>query len=119
MNINFKAKNLDIPESITDYAEKKLQTLNKFLRQVPTEARVDIELSKDQKHNKGDVYRTDITLVAGEIDLHAVGHGETLQASLDVAKDELINRLTKDKKKKLHLIRKGGRMIKKMLRMGR
>ncbi len=119
MNINFKTKGADITNDIKAYANEKVSTLVKFLgssvdNDVP---RFDIEFSEDPKHISGEVYRVDLVVVVGKIDMHTVGHGESMNAAIDMARDDMARRLSRNKAKERNLLRKGSRMIKKMLRM--
>jgi len=119
MNINFKTKGTEINNDVKVYAEEKVQSLVKFLGKDADNARFDIEFSDDPKHVSGNVFRVDIVAIAGKIDMHAVGHGESFQAAIDLAKDELARRLTRNKTKERNILRKGSRMIKDMLRFGK
>ncbi len=121
MNIQttFKNKGANINDNIKEYAEEKMHGLIKFLgKHAHEDVRFDIEFSDDPKNINGEVCRVDIVVIAGGLDKHAVGHGESMQAAIDMARDDLARRLRRAKTKDLNLFRKGKRMIKKMLRMG-
>ncbi len=118
MSINFKTKGADISNDVREYAETKANSLIKFLGNDPSNVRFDVEFSEDAKHVSGDVYRVDMVAIAGKIDMHAVGHGSTMMAAIDGARDDLARRLSRSKAKDRNLLRKGSRMIKRMLRMG-
>jgi ribosomal subunit interface protein len=118
MNINFKTKGVDINSDVREDAERKASSLVKFLGNDPENVRFDIEFTEDTKRGSGDVYRVDIVAIAGKVDMHAVGHGESYMAAIDVAKDDLARRLSRSKDKDRNMLRKGSRMIKRMLRMG-
>ncbi len=117
MSINFKTKGTDITSDVKAYAEEKVQSLIKFLGDDGENARFDVEFSDDPKHVSGDVYRVDMVAIAGKVDKHAVGHGSTMTAAIDDARDDLARRLSRSKAKERNLLRKGSRMIKRMLRM--
>jgi ribosomal subunit interface protein len=119
MNINFKTRGADITNDIKQYAQEKAQMLIKLLGNEADapEARFDIEFSEDPKHISGDVFRVDMVAITSTIDMHAVGHGASMNAAIDQAKDDLARRLRRAKGKERNLLRKGSRMIKKMLRM--
>ncbi len=116
MIINFKTKNIRVNNEIKEYAEQKAATLLKFINTDKDIPRFDIELSKDARRLGGEIYRADMIVVSGGLDMHAVGHGESLEAAIDIAKDELARRLRRNKTKKRDLFLKGKRMLKKIAR---
>ncbi len=118
MSINFKIKGADINNDVKAYAEMKVQMLLKYFKGEESNTRFDIEFSESNKQISGIVYRVDIVVVSGALDMHAVGHGESYNAAIDMAKDDLARRLTRKKVKDRNMLRKGSRMIKRMLRMG-
>lgn len=119
MLINFKVDNIELTDEVRAYAQEKVKMLSKLLAEVADEdISYDIKLGKG-KQQSGAVYRADITLHAGATRLHAVGHGESSNAAVDEAKDDLERRMRREKTKDLTLLRKGSKIIKKMLRLGR
>ena len=117
MHIDFKAPTLELTDDVRTYAEEKVAALEKLLQHVDEESkRVEIELAKTVQQQSGDIFRADFTIHAGGERTHAVGHGETILAAIDEAKDELARRLRRSQTKRLDLVRRGGAKIKKMLR---
>lgn len=119
MNTQFKTKDYELEADVRVYAEEKLQTLVKYINGAEeVDARFDVELSKDHKHHTGEVCRADIVAIAPGTDMHAVGHGETMQAAIDVARDDLARRLSRDAGRERTMLRRGSQAIKRMLRLG-
>lgn len=119
MNIIFKVNGMDIDDAVKTYTTEKVESLKKFVHgALEPDARVEVEYTKDEKHHAGELYRADIVVVAGGTDMHAIGHGESAQAAVDDARDELVRRLSRDSDKARNLLRKGSRAIKRMLRLG-
>lgn len=116
MNITYRTVNVTLTPDIEAYTEEKLSLLEKFLN---ADATCEAVLTHDERHATGIVYRVDFTIFSGKDRTHAVGHGETLFAALDIAKDELADRIRRDKKMHVRLMRKGGAMLKHMMRFGR
>lgn len=117
MKINFRTPNIDLTDEVRMYAEEKAKMIVKLLQNVKEEdIAVDIELDKRQDQQTGDIFRADITVHAGGERVHAIGRGETILAAIDVAKDEIVVRLSRQKKKRLDAFRDGSAKIKKMLR---
>ncbi len=115
MNVNFMFKGVEVSQDVKDYAEQKAQMLSKYLSDKLQDARVDIEFSQDGKHS-GQTNRVDMVVVAPALDMHTVGRGETMQAAIDMAKDDMARRLRRKKRKETSMLRKGGRMFKRVLR---
>jgi ribosomal subunit interface protein len=119
MNIQYKTHDVVLADDVRALVEEKLQAIEKLLAHHDTaNISCEVVLAHDTKHQSGAVYRTDLTVFAGGERTHAVGHGETLQAAIDMAKDELQGRLRHAKGKHATLLRKGSQVIKKMMRWG-
>ncbi len=120
MNISFKTHNLDLTDDVRTYAEEKAGAVRKVLgHHAEEDIACEILLSRDDKHASGLIYRADISALAGGEKVHAVGHGESIKAAIDLAKDELIRRAAGEKEKRMTLIRKGRAKVKEWLRFGR
>lgn len=119
MNITFKTHNLELTPEIRSYAEEKASAVRKVLGHYDeNDIDCDIVLSRDDKHATGLVYRADISAIAGGEKIHAVGHGESVTAAIDLAKDDLVRRAAHDKSKRLTLLRRGRAKVKEWLRFG-
>ncbi len=117
MNINFKASNIALTDEIRSYTEEKVAMVKKLIPGTAEEnIKVDVDLSKKSQQQSGEIFRADITIYAGAEKTHAVGHGETILAALDASKDELSERVSRSKKRRMDLVRKGGAKIKSMIR---
>jgi len=118
MNINLKATNFELTPAIREYAEKKVNGLEKFIRRMDESVQAWVEVGRTTNHhNKGDVYRT-------EIQIHVPHYGKgvraeatekTLNEAIDGAHDKIKLELEKVKDRKISLIRKGARAIKKLV----
>lgn len=116
MKINKKATNFSLTPAIDDYIDKKLETLEKFFRDV-SGALINVEVGKTTSHHKsGDIFKAEIHLMANGEEYYASAETEDLYASIDKVKDEIVRELTSKRKKALRLFRKGGARIKNMLR---
>lgn len=116
-HIDFKTHGVELSNDIREYAEEKIEMLEKLLVNIDEEnKRFEVELAKRAGQQTGDIFRADIVVLAGAERVHAVGHGETLFAAIDEAKDDLTRRLRRNKTKTADMVRKGGAAIKKMLR---
>lgn len=117
MRINEKGTNMEITPEIKDYLYKKLAHLEKFLNLADDSVLCDVELGKISQHHKGgDIFRTEINLYIPGKNLRAVSEMDSLFASIDIAKDDIVRDLQINKDKKVGLMRRGGAKIKNMLK---
>ncbi len=116
MKINIKATGIELTPKITEYVEKKLSVVGKYL-EVNESLVAQVEVGKNSQHHKtGDVYRAEAHLIGGGVDLYAVSEQADLYAAIDVLKDELSQKLNHLKGKKQTLAKRGGQMVKNMMR---
>ena len=81
-----KGKNIDVPEAVREYAERKMRRLERLL-----DERSDalIELSSEQHHNTADSQIAEATLTVDGQVLRSHASGPTFQASLDIVIDRI------------------------------
>lgn len=118
MNITIKATNVDISQAVDAYIREKLSGVGRVLKEEgDREALVQVEVAKTTDHHRqGDIYRAEMNLfISG--DTYRTEHSSgDLYASIDVAKDALVDVVARKKDKKVGMFRKGARMIKSFLR---
>jgi putative sigma-54 modulation protein len=116
MKINTKATGISLTPAISEYIEKKVNMLEKFFRD-GDEVLVNIEVGRTTKHHKsGDIFRAEIQVAVAGQNYYASKETEDLYAAIDEVKDEIANKLSTEKKKSLHLLRRGGAKIKELLK---
>ena len=115
MQYNLKATGLNITEGNRVYVEKKLQALDKLLRN-KSGARLDIELEflKDEER----MYRAEGTLHDHGLDgdFRGEARGASLHESIDLMMHEVHAEVIRAKKKHLHFVRQGAAKAKDILR---
>lgn len=119
MKINIKATNLELTPAIQDYAEKKIQSLEKFFRSNSNTVFAAIELGITSHHHKsGDIFRAELNLSDTATGEHHYAEAEKddLYAAIDEMKDKAERECVSLKDKKLSLVKRGASRIKKMLR---
>lgn len=116
--VNYKTNNLDVDEFLQALTERKIQTLEKFFKNY-NEVTVDIEFQKEGASNAGKQYRTEVNLSLDGQLYRAEATEESFEQAIDEVRDELDKELRRTSKKQTGLVRRGGRMIKDMLRFGR
>ncbi len=115
LTISFKGAHMDITPAIRSYAEEKIRMLEKFL-DPDKQVFVEIELGKTTEHHqRGDVFRAEITMKTPYHSYRAESEKEDLYAAIDVAKDDLATELKRDKKKQHTKFKQGGRMFKDLM----
>ena len=115
MNYNIKGTEVAITDEIRSYLEKKLEHLDKFLHNAEA-ARADVELQYLPSQAK--VYRAEVMLHAPSLHapVRAEGEGAGLHEAIDKVASELAAELTRDKKRRQHILRRGASRIKDYVR---
>ncbi len=81
-----KGKNIDVPERVREYAERKMGRLERFL-----DDRTDaiVELSNEQHRSAADAHIVEVTLVIDGQTLRGRAAGPTYQAGVDEVVDKM------------------------------
>src|SRR3989344_4394296 len=114
MNYNLKGTGLALSEEMRVYLDKKLVHAEKFIRTGPP-VQLDVEL-EFVAGAAGPKYRAEYTLARGKEIFRAQARGTTLHEAIDIASDELAQKLAKMRDKRRHLFRRGAARIKDYLR---
>lgn len=107
MNINIKATNIELTDSIRNYAFKRLEGIDTLLG-VPSEEVVgQIEVGKSTNHHKsGDIFRAEVNLKGGKHSLYAVAETTDLYAAIDKVHDKVVAEAKKVKGKKKSILKR-------------
>ncbi|MGB8815667.1 MAG: ribosome-associated translation inhibitor RaiA [Minisyncoccia bacterium] len=118
MKHNIKAKDISLTPALSEYLEKKLSHLDKFISPEDMEAVMcQVELAKTTRHHKtGNIFEAEYNIYVGGKTLKALKDSFDLYSAIDLANDEMENELRSYKTKKTSLLRRGGAKIKQMLR---
>jgi len=117
MKINLKATNIIITPEISDYLDKRLQGIEKFLPADKDSFTISVELGKTTKHHQtGDIFRAEIMIYIGGQTFRAVSENIDLYSSIDDMKDEVGRELASHKEKRLSILRRGGQRLKNIIR---
>ena len=101
MNIDIRTKNLDLTDSLREYVDKKIGSLDKYLQRFDESTiRADVELARTTKHHKsGNVFYAEVNLeISGDL-LRATHKDEDIRASIDKVRDILQREIRKYKNK--------------------
>ena len=113
-NYNIKGTGIEVTDELRSYVERRLAHADKFLRGDPS-ARVSVELEHASLRD-GDRNRAELTVAVSGAVYRAEHWGETIHSAIDVAAGELVLELGRNKKKRLHTLRRGALKVKEYIR---
>ena len=91
-----KGKNVEVPDRVREYAERKLRRIERL-----TDDRTDaiVELSNEKHKSASDAHRAELTLIVDGATLHSHAVGGTYQAALDTVVDKAERQAVDHKRK--------------------
>ena len=123
MKINIIATGIELTPAISDYVDKKVAALEKYLPPqasedaASTDILAQVEIGKSTNHHKsGEIFKAEIHITGGGLDYYAVEETEDLYASIDKVKDEIAQEIRRVKGKQNALARRGAQMAKNMMK---
>ena len=117
MKINIKATGIELTPAISSYVNKKIYSIEKYLDKNNANVVAQVEVGKSTKHHKtGNVFRAEVHITGGGLDLYAVSEKEDLYSAIDIVKDEVVHSVVQSKGKRQTLTRRGAEMIKNMMK---
>lgn len=117
MRINYKGTNIVLSDEMKEYFEKRILGLKKIIDFDNPTLFLAVELGKTTNHHQhGDVFRAEVNLEVDGQMYRAVSEREDLYTAIDEVKDELTLELTKQKGRRMSLIRRGGQKLKGLLK---
>ena len=116
MKINLKGTNIELTPSISEYLDKRLEGVEKFIPEEKTYI-ADVELGKTTNHHQaGDIFRAEINIHIGSRSFRAVSEQQDLYSAIDDMKSEITRELGVDKDRKISFLRRGGQKLKNFIR---
>lgn len=116
MNINIKATNMELTSAISDYVNKRLPRIEKFVKK-GEDVMAYVEVAKTTNHHKqGDVFRAEFNIEISGNKFYTFSEKEDLYSAIDDAREEIIHQIKNKKDKKQTLFKRGSTSIKKMLK---
>ncbi len=109
---NLKATHITITPDIQSYLDKRLSSLEQFIGKDDSGVVCNVELERFVRHRRGDVFRAEITMSTRDGLYRAEAKGESIEAAIDKVKDEVVRELRRKKRKRTHLSRRGGAILK-------
>ncbi|HMP67432.1 MAG TPA: ribosome-associated translation inhibitor RaiA [Candidatus Paceibacterota bacterium] len=121
-NLNIKSSNIDLTPELKNHISSKILHIEKFFNLNPDEqiiVEVEVEKITGEHHKQGQIFRAEINLTHKGDLLRTESTQQDIINALDVATSEIVIQVKKYKGRQRNLLRKGGNMIKKLLKFGR
>ena len=116
MKINIKATNIELTDAIVDYVNKRLESIEKFVKK-DEDIRGYVEVGKTTNHhNKGDVYKAEFDINIGGEHYFTVSEKDDLYAAIDEVKNEIQRKITNNHGRRQTLFKRGAISVKKMMK---
>src|SRR3989344_4791573 len=102
MQINVKARELDLTEPLKKYIDTRIGSLDKYLRRFNESlVRAEVEVARTTQHHRhGEVYYAEVNLTLPGKLLRATHEGGDIRECIDKVKKNLPRESDKNKKKK-------------------
>lgn len=116
MTTNIKGTNVEVTVAISDYLNKKIDAINKFVK-LGEEINIYIEIGKTTNHHKqGDHFKAEFDVTINGEKFFTTSEKSDLYKAIDDAKDQLIKKIRNSKKRKITLFKRGASSVKKMVK---
>ena len=116
MATNIKATGIDLTPAITDYVNKKIESIQKFVG-ADQDISIYVEVGKTTKHHKqGDYFKAEFDVKIEGESFFTSSEKSDLYKAIDDSKDEIVRRIMNFKKRKNTLFKRGSMSVKKMLK---
>ncbi len=117
MNINIKARNIDLTSEIKDYVNEKFDSLHKFLPRT-SDGVLFVEIGKDSNHHQNgeELFKCELRFSMNGKDIFVEDSSAELFAAVDLVRDEAIREIKEKKEKSQTLFVRGARKIKKRIK---
>ncbi len=117
MNIQIYKNNFDLTQPFEQYLHEKFSTLDRYQNEITD---FKVELFRDQRHNKGDVFTVEVHIaLPQQKSLMAKESSSDARAAVDLVQENLARQLKKYKDRNISLARRGGRLLKSIKFWGR
>ncbi len=118
MKHNIKAIEISLTPAISDYLEKKIAYLDKFISpEISETVMCYVEIGKSTQHHKnGDFFVAELTLHIGGKSLRAKAEKDDLYIAIDAVTDEMSEELKSYKDRKTSLVKRSGAKLKGFIR---
>ncbi|MEK7155476.1 MAG: ribosome-associated translation inhibitor RaiA [Patescibacteria group bacterium] len=117
MEIRIKTTNYEMPAATAAYLDEKIASLERLVHDEAT--RCEVEIGRGVGHSQqGDVWKAEIMVHQFGERFIAIAEEESVNAAIDIAKDEMLQQLRKGKDKNTSLVKRMGARLKRWARRG-
>ena len=117
MELKVKTSNYEMTLDTSAYLDEKIASIARLVSDEA--ARCEVEIGRTAGHSQqGDVWKAEIVVHQFGERFYAVAEEESVNAAIDIAKDEMLQQLRKDKNKNTSLARRMGARLKRWARRG-
>lgn len=119
METRIKATDYQMTPEVSACLDERLRTIEKFVESDEA-ARCEVELGRNAGHSRksDDQWFAELNVIMRGGRFRATEHAATVNEALDAAKDEIVRQIRQHQQLHRRLLRKGGSMIKRALRLG-
>lgn len=121
MNIRYYCKSVQVDAKTKSYIEKRLKPIEKLLKNIHNLGeekdvlQFEIEIDRDRKGK----FRVEIIIKTPYETYRSEEISESIEGSVDILSEDLKNQISKNKDKKRSLVKKGARLVKMMMMLGK
>ncbi len=117
MHIMITGVHMDMTDAIREYALQKMQTLEKYIPNDDTSAKLSVELSKTTNHHAhGDVFQAEAQLHIRGKETMVRTTQDDLYKAIDILKDMLTRELAQHKDKERSIFRRSAHKVKALFK---
>jgi len=117
MNIEVQTTHIEMTPAISEYIDKHMKKLDRFISPQDTSALARVEIGTITRgQQSGEIFRAEINLHVAGKDLRSVSEKDDLYTAIIEARDDLVRSLKKYQDKKRSLVKRGGQKIKSIIR---
>ena len=122
MDIRIKATNYELTPEVESYLGERLKSLEKFIGADLDNVRCEAELGRDAgrpRHGSNIWFAEIAIIVPGRDRVYARNNSESVNGAIDDVKEEVEQKLLRERKLHRRIYRKGGAMLKNIMKFGR
>ncbi|MDO8553061.1 MAG: HPF/RaiA family ribosome-associated protein [bacterium] len=122
MDIRIKATNYELTTEVENYLGERLKSLEKFIGADLDNVRCEVELGRDAgrpRHGANIWFAEIAVIIPGRGRVYARNNSESVNGAIDDVKEEVERKLLRERKLHRVFLRKGGAMLKSMMRFGK
>ncbi len=117
MNLHIKSTNFTMTPGIEEFIRSKMSSVDKFFNpSADEEVLIEFEVERSTHHRKGEVFRAEANITHKGDLFRARSNKFDMRAAIDDVRDQVERQISKSRTRRFELVKRGARMIKKMLR---